>query len=79
MGGVIPRVLALVAVWCFRGFAAMALGLVGSLVVVTGGADVATFYSVATLCLLGSSPSVATLRGSCRSISIVVSNLMMAF
>ena len=74
MGGVIPGVLALVALRCFRGFAAMALRLVGLLVVVTGGADAATLCSVTTLCSLGSSPPVATLYGGCRFILNVASN-----
>ena len=54
-------------------------GLVGLVMVVTGGADVVTPCSVTTLCLLGSSPSMATLYGGCRSISIIASDLMMAF
>ena len=77
MWGVIPGVLALVFLRCVRGFVAMTRELVGLVVVVTGGGAVAT--SVATLCSLGSSPSVAILFGGCRSISIVAINLMMAF
>ena len=75
MLGVIPGVLALVFLRCVRGFVAMTRELVGLVVVVTGGASVAT--SVATLCSLGLPPSVATLCGGCRSISIVASDLIM--
>ena len=76
MSGVVPGVLALVFLRCVRGFTAMTRELVGLVVVVTGGAAVA--ISVATLCSLGSPPSVTTLCGGCRSISIVASGLMMA-
>ena len=79
MGGVIPGVLALVALRCVHGFAAMIHGLVGLVVVVTGDAGVATLDSVATLYSLGSPHSVDTLCGGCRSILVVASYLMMAF
>ena len=48
MSGVIPGVLAPVTLRCVRGFVAMTYGLVGLVVVVTDGANVATLYSVAT-------------------------------
>ena len=48
MLGVIPGVLALVFLRCVRGFVAMTRELVGLVVVVTDGANVATLYSVAT-------------------------------
>ena len=79
IGGVIPRVLALMALRCVRGFDAMTQVLVGLVVVVTVGKNVATLCYVATLYLLGLSLSMATLCGGCRSILIVASNLMMAF
>ena len=77
MWGVILGVLALVFLRCVRGFAAMMCKLVGLIVVVTGGAAVA--ISVATLCSLGSPPSLATHCGGCRSISIVTSDLVIHF
>jgi hypothetical protein len=54
-------------------------GLVELVVVVTGGANVTTLCSMATFFLLGSPPSVTTLCGGCRSISIIAKELMMAF
>ena len=79
MFGLIPGVLARVAQKFARGLVAMPCGLVGLVVVVTGTTDMATHCVVATLCSLASSPSVATICGGCRSISIVASDLMMAF
>ena len=74
-----PGMSSLVACRCVRGFVVVTHILVVLVVVVTGGADVATLCSVATLYWLVSPPSVTALCSGYKSLSIVASNFMMDF